>query len=55
MTYPDSQPNTEGTFDEKIARAEQLDPLAQVEADYRAGWPDRWPNVTAPDADNDAS
>jgi len=54
MTAPrsDSQPNTGGTFEEKLARARSRDPLDEVEQARRRGWPDRWPASTSSTTDD---
>jgi hypothetical protein len=48
MTTPNertvSQPANVESFDQKLSRALERDPLAEVERDWRNGWPDRWPN-----------
>jgi len=44
MTTPQSPSTAAESFEEKLAHAQQRDPLDEVEQARRDGWPDRWPN-----------
>jgi hypothetical protein len=40
------------TFESKLRRAQQRDPISEVEADRAAGWPSRQPGTRVTDQSN---